>query len=135
MSSFKLVPANNSKSAAINLSMTVPSGWKADNASPSEIEIEVPGLAMGSRVAVSASELKGTPAEMMEKAIGAQGFAAGDRTELSGGRVWAQKTTRMTDARVFVPYAGGVVIATALLRDTAKLAEIRKAFETLAVTP
>jgi hypothetical protein len=132
--SFALVPANNGSAAPIAVTMTLPGGWKTTGEAAEPV-FEIPGLPSGSRVSVAALEFTGSPDAMMKKAIAGAGQSDGQRTDLPGGRVWIQRATRVLDARLFVPYAKGVLAAVAIIGDPAtdKLPEIRKAFETLAV--
>src|SRR5262245_14873405 len=135
MRTYKLVPANNPSSPPISVSLAVPSGWKENASNPSTVMFDVPGLASGSLVSLTAIELTGTPAAQMTKAIDIQGLSDGQRSDLSGGRVWIQKTQgAIAHGRVFAPYAGGVVMAVALIQNGAdRLPDLRKVFETLTV--
>ena len=131
MRTFKLVPANNASSAPIDVTMALPGGWK-ESAEPSFVQFDVPEVPSGSLVSLSMIELTRTPAEQLRTAIELQGLTDGQRTDLSGGRVWIQKATGpMVHGRVFVPYAGGVVMGVAMLPTPDQLPEIRKVFESL----
>jgi hypothetical protein len=134
MRTYKLVPRNaSSGTPPITVSFAMPGGWKENLSDAMTPVFEIPGLASGSRVSLTAITLTGSPAQQMSKAIELQDLAGGQRTDLSGGRVWVQKNDGMLHARVFVPYAGGVVMGVAMLRDAGKLPEIRAAFETMTV--
>lgn len=135
MTTFKLVPANAASGAPpISISLQVPAGWKANAADASTLAFDVPGLESGSRVSLAAIVVKGAPAQAMSKAIDLQDLSDGQRSDLSGGRVWAQKMDGdMLHARIFVPFTGGVAMGVARLHDPGKLPEIRAAFETMVV--
>ena len=134
MLTFKLAPRNAPSNKPVDVSLTVPGSWKQNASDALTPVFDIPGLASGSRVTVTALSLTGSPAQQMAKAIDLQDLTDGQRTDLSGGRAWVQKKDgEMFHARVFVPYADGVVMGVAMLRDDSKLSEIRTAFETMTV--
>jgi hypothetical protein len=132
MSTFKMVPVNNPSSAAVNIQLAVPSDWKADTSDNSSTTFTVPGVS--GVITMTVVELTGSPEDQMNKAIKNNGLAEGERTPLSGGRLWieAPKGTNR-HGRVFAPYPGGVVMASAIIPDPSKMPAIRKVFETLTV--
>lgn len=121
----------------VAVAMAVPPAWGVDPAGPA---FTVPGVA-GGMVSLAALDLRGDAAERMQTAIAMQygeGERAKDvqRTELSGGRVWVERTElRMVHARMFVPSPRGVVMGVALVPHAAapRLPELRQVFETLTI--
>jgi hypothetical protein len=58
------------------------------------------------------------------------------RTDYPDGRVWiTQPQGANVHARMFVPYAGGVVMGIAMLSDASKVADVKAVFETLKIAP
>src|SRR5262249_14846710 len=80
----------------------------------------------------------GEPAARIEQAFKWQydDGAGVTRAPLADGRIWARSVAgRITHTRVCIPATGGAVMGVAMLRGPtdAQLAEVRAAFETLAV--
>lgn len=130
MASFTLnVPGD----APVTVDFAVPAGWKPDPAGP-PASWQVAGVPMVMLAAVS--PLGDDEAARLARAISMQyGDGAGaERAELSGGRVWmARPDGDNLHARLFVPYANGVVMGVAFVSPGGPLAAIRAAFETIRV--
>ena len=122
----------------VTVALAVPAGWKPDtsSAAPDGPSWNAPGSRLLMLAAVSPG---GDDAEVrMRKAIRMQyGDADGaERVELGGGRVWVVRTEGDNlHARMFVPYAHGVVMGVAMMAADARarLPDIRAAFETLTI--
>ena len=123
--------------APITVELAVPAKWTEGEADLAGPQFKIPGtdtMLLG----LAALGLTGdTPAERVAKAIKAQYGDAQDavRTELSGGRVWVVQTEPVVHARMFVPFADGVLMGVAILppRSADHLPAIRAAFDTLAI--
>jgi len=130
MSKFALsVVGEDSK---VNVELAVPAGWSSAAADPPSWKMD--GARMLSLAAVSPGGSDN--ASRVEKAIKMQyddlGGAA--RAEYPDGRVWiAHPEGANVHARMFVPYAGGVVMGVAMLSDASKVDGVKAAFETLKI--
>jgi|GEM_PF-3097485 len=124
--------------APVTVELTVPAGWAADatNSSSAGPAWTLPGARTLSLLAISPRG--DDDATRVGKAIRMQfsDLADGDRAELAAGRVWvAHQDGDNIHARIFVPFAAGVVMGVAVLSEDAagKLPEIKAAFETIAI--
>lgn len=118
----------------VTVEFAVPAGWSPDT-SGSDPAWQRAGALLLSVVAVSPS---GDDEVRMRKAIRMQygEVADGERTDLGDGRVWiARQEGENLHARMFVPYAGGVVMGVAILGPdgAGALSEVRAAYDTLRV--
>lgn len=132
MSKFALTVAGDD--SKVNVELAVPDGWSTDAAAPPSWKMA--GARMLSLAAVSPGGRD--DASRVDKAIKMQygdlGGAA--RTDYPDGRVWiAHPEGANVHARMFVPYAGGVVMGVAMLSDASKVDGVKAAFETLKILP
>lgn len=123
--------------APITVELALPTTWIEREADPAGPEFKIPGVDT-MLLGLAALSLDGdTPAARVAKAIKAQyGHApAAVRTELSGDRVWMVDTDPVVHARMFVPFADGVLMGVVILppRSADHLPAIKAAFDTLAV--
>lgn len=119
--------------APVSVELAVPTGWDLTS-TPDGPQWRFDGAL---NVLITAVSPRGDDdAERIARAAKAQygDVADGERTELSGGRVWIERREgENVHARMFVPYAGGVVMGVAILGEggAGKLAEVKQAFETI----
>ena len=128
-SKFTLTEAGD-ETNKVTVELVVPSTWRAAPAATFTAD----GAVMLSLANVSATG--SDAASRVEKAIKRQfeDVASATRKDYPDGRVWfAQPQNENVHARMFVPYAGGVVMGIAVLSDKAKLEGVRSTFETLTI--
>lgn len=119
----------------VDVELAVPSGWSPDGSVP-DPAWKRDGALMLSLAAIAPS---GSDDEVrVRKAIRMQydDVGADERTDLPDGRVWiAHREGDNLHARMFVPYAGGVVMGVAILGPdgASALPEVRAAFDTLKI--
>jgi hypothetical protein len=132
MSSFALtVVGEDSK---VNVNLAVPDSWTAAAADPPSWKMD--GARMLSLAAVSPGGSDN--ASRVEKAIKMQFADLGGiaRADYPDGRVWiAHPEGANVHARMFVPYAKGVVMGVAMLSDASKVDAVKAVFETLKLAP
>jgi hypothetical protein len=122
--------------APVTVELAVPAGWKLTPTADGP-QWGFDGALMLLLTAVSPRG--DDDAARVDRAIQNQyrEVAPGERTDLSGGRAWVQrKDGDNVHARMFVPYAGGVVMGVAVLDagGAKRLSEVKAAFETIEPT-
>lgn len=133
VSKFTLVEAGDDTNK-VNVEMAVPSSWKVDDSIKGGPSWKLDGARMLSLVTISTGGHDA--ATRLDKAIKMQDLADGARTDYPDGRAWVTKQDGANvHSRMFIPYAGGVVMGVSLLADKSKLDGVKAAFETLKVVP
>jgi hypothetical protein len=119
----------------VNVEMAVPAGWQPDSSHPASWKID--GAFMLELVVIDPGGKDN--ASRLDHAIRMQfdKDAKVTRNDYPDGRAWIWETQPNGNlhARMFVPYAGGVVMGVAILTDKTKLDGVKAAFETLKVVP
>ena len=118
----------------VNVELAVPGGWSTDAADPPSWKLD--GARLLSLAAVSPGGRD--DASRVAAAIKMQyaDLAGAVRADYPDGRVWiAHPEGANVHARMFVPYAGGVVMGVAMLSDASKVDGVKAAFETLKIAP
>lgn len=132
MATYKL---NVDGESRVSVAISVPASWEADALSKDDAPLWKSGSSR--QLSLNAVAPRGDDdATRITKAMKMQFDDAGsvERAELSGGRVWAvERSGGSVHARLFVPFAGGVVMGVAMLSDDAQLAEVKSVFETIQV--
>lgn len=130
MSKFTVTEAGDD-SNKVNVEFAVPSSWQTDSAGPAP-SWKMDGARMLSLATISP---RGSDnAARVDKAIKQQDLADGTRNDYPDGRVFVSKPDGANiHARMFVPYAGGVLMGIAVLSDKSKLDGVKAAFETIKI--
>jgi hypothetical protein len=131
MSKFTLSEAGDD-SNKVTVELTVPGNWQSAGDNPPSWKMD--GARMLSLAVVdpggndNAARVQDTIKMQYDDLTGAT------RNDYPDGRVWiAQKEGAMVHARMFVPYAKGVVMGIAMLSDASKVDGAKAAFETLKI--
>ncbi len=116
----------------VTVELSVPADWRTEPQEPASWKMD------GAReLSLAVVEPGGNDnATRVAKAIKMQygDLAGATRNEYPDGRAWISRPEGdNTHARMFVPYAGGVVMGVAVLSDSAKLDGVKAAFETLKI--
>lgn len=124
-------------SEPVRVQVQLPATWKETPGDRGEPWFALPGVD-GALLTIAAVSPAGTADERMAKAIKLQyGDAAGaTRADLPGGRVWiVEHEGSREHARMFVPYADGVVMGAAMLEDPdgTRVPAIRAVFDTITI--
>lgn len=132
MSKFTLAEDGN-ESNKVTVELAVPSSWQADPSEPASWKTDgALGISI-TNVSTGGSD----NAARLEQGIKMQfgDMAGATRNDYPDGRAWVTKTQPNGNlhARMFIPYAGGVVMGIAMLRDKAKADSVKAAFETMKI--
>jgi hypothetical protein len=138
MRTYQLAISADASRPKVAVSIQLPASWSDAVGADGAPSFTAPGITGTVFGIAGVSTDAGEPAARIEKAFKWQydDGAGVTRTPLPDGRLWASRVEgRITHARMFVPAPGGVVMGVAMLRapTEAQLAEVRAAFETLAV--
>ena len=138
MRTYQLSISADASRPKVRVTIQLPASWSDSVGPDGAPTFTAPGITGTSFGIAGVSTDDGEPAARIEQAFKWQydDGAGVTRTPLSDGRLWTSRVEgRITHARMFVPAPGGVVMGVAMLRGPtdAQLAEVRAAFETLAV--
>ena len=132
MSKFTLAEAGN-ESNKVTVEFAVPASWSPSSSGP-QPSWKADGAAMLQLVVANAGGDDNATRIANVAKMQFEDQPAPTRTDYPDGRVWmTQPDGNRIHARMFVPYAGGVVMGFAMLTDKSKLDGVKAAFETLKI--